>query len=130
MSDIDALLDTYLAARGLALPVITTGDKAIEEAKELVAAIAVGDDPAIRAELADLVIVAAVVARQWGTTVEACILEKAASDKGRGEGRSLREDEAAVFAALETARRELPPAVLGELAELGREAAEDPSAGL
>ena len=129
MSDkpgLDTLLSAYLTARGLPLPVITTGEKAVEEAKELVAAIAAGDDAAVRAELADLAIVAAVVARQWGTTVEACIAEKAASDKGRGEGpvRGTRDDEAAAFAALDAARAELPPAALGELARLGAAARE------
>lgn len=75
----------YFAARKSDVPVITTGHKAIEEATELVEAIATGEAAAIRHEIADLALVAAVVARQWGTTVEACIAEKAEHDKGRGE---------------------------------------------
>lgn len=114
---LDALLTRYLEARGLPLPVITTGEKALEEAAELVAAIAADDPAGIRAEVADLAIVAAVVARQLGTTVEACILEKSVSDQGRGEAVLSTED---AFEALRLARETLPPPTLGELARLAR----------
>lgn len=114
---LDELLTRYLEARGLPLPVITTGEKALEEATELVAAIAVGDPAGIRAEVADLAIVAAVVARQWGTTVEACVIEKSVSDQGRGEDVLSTEG---AFEALRLVRETLPPVELVELARLAR----------
>jgi hypothetical protein len=75
----------YFALRGSRIPRITTGEKAIEEAHELVEAIASGDRTAILREVADLALVVAVVAAQYGTTVEEAITAKGAYDAGRGE---------------------------------------------
>jgi NTP pyrophosphatase (non-canonical NTP hydrolase) len=85
VSAIDALRREYLAARGMAAPVITTGRKAIEEAEELVEAIASGDTEAILCEVADLALVAAAAADKYGSTVEDAIRLKIAKDTGRGE---------------------------------------------
>ena len=84
IGDLDALLDGYLAARGIPAPVITTGAKTLEEAQELVGAITSGDEIAIRHEIADVVLAAAAVARHYGVSVEAAIAEKTAYDAGRG----------------------------------------------
>ena len=84
---IDQQLGRYLASRGLDTPDNTSGEKAKEEASELVAAIASGDMTAIRHEIADLALVAAVVARNYGVAVEDCITEKTTADLGRGGGK-------------------------------------------
>jgi phosphoribosyl-ATP pyrophosphohydrolase len=86
-SQIDALLIAYLTSRGIPIPIITTGEKVIGEATELVEAIAEGDEAHIHHELADVVLACAVVARQYGTTVESCIAEKTELDANRGGGR-------------------------------------------
>lgn len=82
------LLDQYLARRELERPVTTTCDKIVEEATELRDAWqARGRNlAAVRAEIADVVLAAAVVAGDIGTTVEACIAEKTRQDEGRRLG--------------------------------------------
>ena len=84
VSPLDEALERYLAARGMALPVITTGAKLLEESQEVVDAIAEHDEAHVRAEIGDVAIVLAVIARQYGTTVEACVAEKTNRDVGRG----------------------------------------------
>lgn len=85
VSLLDDSLDRYLAARGMTLPIITTGAKLLEESQEVVDAIAAGDERNIREEIGDVAIVLAVIARQYNTTVEACVAEKMLRDTGRGE---------------------------------------------
>lgn len=85
MSPIEALMRRYFDRRATAIPVITTGLKAVEEANELVEALVSGDRDRIIQETADLVIVCAVVALQYGFTVEDAIVIKGTFDLNRGE---------------------------------------------
>jgi hypothetical protein len=80
------LLLKYLELREIPMPEIATGRKIMEEARELVEAIASGDEGNIHAEIADVVLTAAVIAHSQGVSVEDCILAKAYADAGRGGG--------------------------------------------
>lgn len=83
-------LAAYLDARGIPMPEITTARKVVDEAEELVAALAGGDLGHVRQEIADVVYAAAAVAHAIGTTVEQCLVEKRKHDRGRGRGRGCR----------------------------------------
>jgi NTP pyrophosphatase (non-canonical NTP hydrolase) len=83
--DIQSLMLAYFRLRGSKVPTITTGKKVLEEGQELVEAIARGDIEAIMHETADVVLTAAVVAQQFGFTVEHAIGAKMTLDAGKGE---------------------------------------------
>lgn len=83
MNIVDRLVQ-YVSERGIAMPHYTDGSKITEEAAELVEAIQSGDVQAIMEEVADVVITAAVAARQFGFTVEHAIEIKTKKDAGRG----------------------------------------------
>lgn len=76
----------YLRVRDMGMPTTTTGDKVVDEAKELKEALAGNSFVKIQHEIADVVLSAAVVAWNNNTTVEECIEVKTAADKGRGIG--------------------------------------------
>ena len=80
-----ALLERYLSARGLRMPEVVTGNKTVEEAKELAAAISTGSRTQILHEIADVALSAAVVAAHYEITVEECIALKTEFDRGRGD---------------------------------------------
>lgn len=78
-------MQNYFATRGSAVPTITTGEKVLEEGQELVDAIRAGDLHAIVHETADVVLTCAVIAQQFGFSIEQAILAKTLLDAGKGE---------------------------------------------
>lgn len=83
-SPIDRALVEYVTNRGIPMPFYTNGSKIIEEATELRDAVVSGDPGHVKEEVADVVITAAVAARQFGFTVEEALAFKIAKDAGRG----------------------------------------------
>lgn len=83
--DLDERLTAYLRARGrLDLAGgVAHGRKVLEEAGELIEALALGDAKQIRAELADVVLAASLVARAHCVSLEECIRDKTEMDRGR-----------------------------------------------
>ena len=77
------LMLAYFAARGRPVPTPETGSKVLEEANELVEALAGTDHEHTLHELGDVVIAAAAVAEALGTTIEECIRLKTILDTGR-----------------------------------------------
>lgn len=86
MSAIATMLDEYLASRGLERPSGSSARKVAEEAIELVEACSKEspDMAAVKHELADVVLAAAVVAAHYGFTVEEAIAQKITYDSVRG----------------------------------------------
>jgi phosphoribosyl-ATP pyrophosphohydrolase len=99
------LLLQYLVSRGIPMPEITTGRKVLEEARELVDAIGIGDIDQIADEVGDVVLVAAVIAQAHGLTVEDCVRGKTARDAGRGGGALAEEEERWALAAMRAETR-------------------------
>lgn len=90
-SYIDEQLLLYVASRGIPMPFYNKGSKIIEEAQELQDALVehlANPTEATLAhvleEIGDVVITAAVAARQVGVTVEDALAAKIAKDAGRG----------------------------------------------
>lgn len=85
---LDDRLTNYLSAREVELPNgVVHARKVLEEAGELIEALALGHHKHIMAELADVIHATALVARGEGVSLEECMDYKTELDRGRGLGR-------------------------------------------